>query len=218
MTYPLLVVKSRLQAANKDTHADLKYTGAVDAVTRIWKHEGEQPPLHCMKGALVPRDCDLESTAAAVCGCSPAQPLQMMQLRVGVQQVPGRNACKVLDAWHPLLGSGTVQAGNTTSTVVATSHQIRLSSELAKRGMPYPGSDLECSLGATLGVMDWCASLLWQLPGSDSQALCFALPTHLLKLPRCCCRLLCLLRRHARQDAAERAGSRAAEQHSGEAQ
>eukprot|EP00891_Asterochloris_glomerata_P008839 jgi/Astpho2/8839/fgenesh1_pm.00129_%23_9_t len=40
LTYPLLVVKSRLQAANKDTHVDLKYTGAVDAVTRIWKHEG----------------------------------------------------------------------------------------------------------------------------------------------------------------------------------
>ena len=44
LTYPLLVVKSRLQAANKDTHVDLKYTGAVDAVTRIWKHEGEQLP------------------------------------------------------------------------------------------------------------------------------------------------------------------------------
>ena len=73
MTYPLLVVKSRLQAANKDTHVDLKYTGAVDAVTRIWKHEGEQLPPYCMKVASIPPICYLKRTAAAVQGCSAAR-------------------------------------------------------------------------------------------------------------------------------------------------
>ena len=119
LTYPLLVVKSRLQAANKDTHADLKYTGAIDAVTRIWKHEGEQLPWYHMKGAPVPRACDLNSTAATIWGCSAAQPLQTWQLHVEGQQVPGQDACKVLEACFPLHGSCKHQAGDITSRVVA---------------------------------------------------------------------------------------------------
>ena len=41
ITYPILLVKSRLQAASKHTHADLKYKGTSDALRRIWKKEGQ---------------------------------------------------------------------------------------------------------------------------------------------------------------------------------
>ena len=40
LTYPILLVKSRLQAASKHTHADLRYRGTSDALRRIWKTEG----------------------------------------------------------------------------------------------------------------------------------------------------------------------------------
>lgn len=40
LTYPILLVKQRLQAASKHTHADLKYAGTYDAVTTIWQKEG----------------------------------------------------------------------------------------------------------------------------------------------------------------------------------
>lgn len=40
LTYPILLVKQRLQAASKHTHADLKYTGTYDAVKTIWQKEG----------------------------------------------------------------------------------------------------------------------------------------------------------------------------------
>ena len=102
LTYPLLVVKSRLQAANKDTHVDLKYTGAVDAVTRIWKHEGEDLLQHCKELAPVSPTCDLQSTADAVRGCSAAQPLQTMQLRIEGQQAPGQDAWPAPLAWELL--------------------------------------------------------------------------------------------------------------------
>jgi adenine nucleotide transporter 17 len=39
-TYPMLVVKSRLQAANADTHDSLRYTGVADALRRMWAAEG----------------------------------------------------------------------------------------------------------------------------------------------------------------------------------
>lgn len=41
LTYPILLVKQRLQAASKHTHADLKYSGTYDAVRTIWQKEGE---------------------------------------------------------------------------------------------------------------------------------------------------------------------------------
>lgn len=39
-TYPLIVVKSRLQAGSKSGDPRLRYTSAFDAVLRIWEHEG----------------------------------------------------------------------------------------------------------------------------------------------------------------------------------
>ena len=44
LTYPILLVKQRLQAASKHTHADLKYSGTYDAIRTIWQKEG----THCM--------------------------------------------------------------------------------------------------------------------------------------------------------------------------
>ena len=41
VTYPLLLVKARLQSAGKHTSSDRKYTGTVDAIERIYKTEGE---------------------------------------------------------------------------------------------------------------------------------------------------------------------------------
>ncbi|CAL5226190.1 g9024 [Coccomyxa viridis] len=40
VTYPLLLVKSRLMSAGKHTSSDRKYTGTVDAIERIYKTEG----------------------------------------------------------------------------------------------------------------------------------------------------------------------------------
>ena len=39
-TYPLLLVKQRLQSAGRHTHAERQYSGTVDAVRRIWRTEG----------------------------------------------------------------------------------------------------------------------------------------------------------------------------------
>ena len=41
VTYPLLLVKSRLMSAGKHTSSDRKYTGTVDAIERIYKTEGD---------------------------------------------------------------------------------------------------------------------------------------------------------------------------------
>lgn len=40
VTYPLLVVKNRLQAINRHTEAEMQYTGVVDAVRRMLADEG----------------------------------------------------------------------------------------------------------------------------------------------------------------------------------
>ncbi|KAK9827375.1 hypothetical protein WJX81_003723 [Elliptochloris bilobata] len=40
LTYPILMVKTRLQSEGKHTTADRRYNGSVDAVTRIWQTEG----------------------------------------------------------------------------------------------------------------------------------------------------------------------------------
>ncbi len=40
VTYPLLLVKARLQSAGKHTSQDRRYTGTLDAIDRIWKSEG----------------------------------------------------------------------------------------------------------------------------------------------------------------------------------
>lgn len=40
VTYPLLLVKARLQSAGKHTSHDRRYTGTLDAIERIWKTEG----------------------------------------------------------------------------------------------------------------------------------------------------------------------------------
>ena len=47
LTYPILLVKSRLQAASKHTHADLQYSGTYDALRRIWRKEGLRLMLPC---------------------------------------------------------------------------------------------------------------------------------------------------------------------------
>lgn len=39
-TYPLLLVKARLQSAGKHSQLDRQYTGTADAIHRIWKTEG----------------------------------------------------------------------------------------------------------------------------------------------------------------------------------
>ena len=53
LTYPILLVKSRLMAASKHTHADLQYNGTYDALKRIYKKEGM---LRCY---FVPATCVL---------------------------------------------------------------------------------------------------------------------------------------------------------------
>ncbi|KAF6249924.1 mitochondrial carrier domain-containing protein [Scenedesmus sp. NREL 46B-D3] len=40
VTYPMIVIKSRLQAAGSHTAADLQYAGTWDAIRRIWAEEG----------------------------------------------------------------------------------------------------------------------------------------------------------------------------------
>ena len=40
VTYPLLLVKSRLMSTSAATRADLKYSGTWDALTRIYKDDG----------------------------------------------------------------------------------------------------------------------------------------------------------------------------------
>ncbi|KAK9814416.1 hypothetical protein WJX72_005617 [[Myrmecia] bisecta] len=40
VTYPLLLVKARLQSAGKHTHQDRQYAGTLDALQRIWSTEG----------------------------------------------------------------------------------------------------------------------------------------------------------------------------------
>ena len=55
-TYPLLLVKQRLQSAGRHTHEDRVYSGTLDAVRRIWKTEGE---LAC------------QSWLRLVCACCP---------------------------------------------------------------------------------------------------------------------------------------------------
>lgn len=47
LTYPILLVKSRLQAASKHTHADLQYSGTYDALRRIWRKEGQRLMRPC---------------------------------------------------------------------------------------------------------------------------------------------------------------------------
>lgn len=40
VTYPMIVIKSRLQAAGSHTAADMQYNGTWDAIRRIWSEEG----------------------------------------------------------------------------------------------------------------------------------------------------------------------------------
>ena len=40
VTYPLQLIKARLQSAGKHTHADRQYTGTLNAILRIWQTEG----------------------------------------------------------------------------------------------------------------------------------------------------------------------------------
>ena len=40
VTYPLLLVKARLQSAGKHTSQDRRYTGTIDAIEKIYKTEG----------------------------------------------------------------------------------------------------------------------------------------------------------------------------------
>ena len=40
VTYPLLLVKSRLMATSASTEAELRYSGTLDALLRIWKSDG----------------------------------------------------------------------------------------------------------------------------------------------------------------------------------
>ncbi|KAL3158783.1 hypothetical protein ABBQ32_011511 [Trebouxia sp. C0010 RCD-2024] len=53
LTYPILLVKQRLQAASKHTHADLKYSGTYDAVRTIWQKEGFLGFYDGMKAKIV---------------------------------------------------------------------------------------------------------------------------------------------------------------------
>jgi hypothetical protein len=44
VTYPLLLVKARLQSAGKHTASDRKYSGTANAIERIYKTEGAAAP------------------------------------------------------------------------------------------------------------------------------------------------------------------------------
>jgi adenine nucleotide transporter 17 len=46
LTYPLLLVKQRLQAAGRHTRADRRYKGAIDAIFRIWREDGGLPAFY----------------------------------------------------------------------------------------------------------------------------------------------------------------------------
>lgn len=54
VTYPLLLVKARLQSAGKHTADDRRYTGTADAIERIWKTEGAQPSAYTVLAAIQP--------------------------------------------------------------------------------------------------------------------------------------------------------------------
>lgn len=62
VTYPLLLVKARLQSAGKHTSSDRKYSGTVDAIERIYRTEGGAAPtppawLQSHAGRLSPLAC-----------------------------------------------------------------------------------------------------------------------------------------------------------------
>ena len=62
VTYPLLLVKARLQSAGKHTSSDRKYSGTVDAIERIYRTEGGAAPsphasLASRAGRLQPLAC-----------------------------------------------------------------------------------------------------------------------------------------------------------------
>lgn len=40
MTYPLLLIKSRLMSQSKTDAAEMRYSGTVDALVRIYKQDG----------------------------------------------------------------------------------------------------------------------------------------------------------------------------------
>ena len=40
VTYPLQLIKARQMSAGRHTHKDRQYSGTVNAILRIWKHEG----------------------------------------------------------------------------------------------------------------------------------------------------------------------------------
>ena len=40
LTYPLQLIKARLQSAGRHTHADRQYSGTMNAILRIWQTEG----------------------------------------------------------------------------------------------------------------------------------------------------------------------------------
>ena len=44
VTYPLLLVKARLQSAGKHTSSDRRYSGTLDAIERIYRTEGGAAP------------------------------------------------------------------------------------------------------------------------------------------------------------------------------
>ena len=50
VTYPLLLVKARLQSAGKHTSSDRKYSGTLDAIERIYRTEGGAAPVHILPG------------------------------------------------------------------------------------------------------------------------------------------------------------------------
>lgn len=49
VTYPLLLIKSRLMSQSKSDAEEHCYSGTIDALMRIYKNDGELPPIRSDK-------------------------------------------------------------------------------------------------------------------------------------------------------------------------
>ena len=120
VTYPLLLVKARLQSAGKHTADDRRYTGTLDAIERIYKTEGapptqfKNPKLTPVRVACFPQHSRLRQGA-------PPEVLRgdscMLQSTLSSPQPACRRKCRV--AASERAGAGSEHALPVTKRVFA---------------------------------------------------------------------------------------------------
>ena len=73
LTYPLQLIKARLQSAGKHTHSDRRYTGTLDAVLRIWQNEGGilLNRIHCLVYMVATKSGLLQAFWDSLGACTP---------------------------------------------------------------------------------------------------------------------------------------------------